>query len=425
LSAVLESRRITQQEADGRAPAEAGYWTQIDGLRAIAFLLVFISHLGGIAPAVAGSFMNKLANCGWVGVDLFFVISGFLITALLVREKEKYGEISFKQFYLRRALRILPVYYLVLFIACIAVPIFGVPGAPKWNNVAPFFWPVLVPFLLFVGNYTMAWRAPQLISLQMRKGVNLDCFLAPFWSLCVEEQFYLFWPFLVQKLKSARKMLLTCLGFSLLALVVRFFLQHYAAVHPEIVSRHVLYYSNTICRLDTLMIGAALAITNQYYPAWFAKLGKFGGLFFFAAVGGFTAMVLSGINICDNPAAIVPVMSGVALMFGALLLASLTFQPFGALMAWGPVSHFGRLTYAMYCFHVPVLNEVGKHLHLTGWAASNWWIDWSIKLVVSLTCTYLLALLSWHLMEKHCMQLRKVLHKHIDKKRPAPVLETV
>jgi peptidoglycan/LPS O-acetylase OafA/YrhL len=118
-------------------------------------------------------------------------------------------------------------------------------------------------------------------------------------------------------------------------------------------------------------------------------------------------------------------MSGVALIFGALLLAALTFQPFGAVMAWGPVAHFGRLTYAMYCFHVPVLNELGKHLHLPLWAASNWWIDWSIKFVISLSCTYLLALLSWHLMEKRCMQLRKVLHKHMSKKPQAPVLEAV
>jgi peptidoglycan/LPS O-acetylase OafA/YrhL len=410
LSLVLDAPHVDEQKRTADGSGETGYWAPIDGLRAIAFLLVFTSHLGGDAPAAPGTFMNRLSNAGWVGVDLFFVISGFLITALLLREKVKTGSINFKQFYLRRSLRILPVYYLVLFIACFGVPIFGVAGAPKWANFAPFFWPVLVPFLFFFGNYTMAWRAPQLLSLQLRKGVNLQPLLNPFWSLCVEEQFYLFWPFLVQKIKAARTMLLTCLGFSVLALAVRYFLQHFGATHPEIPSSHVLYYSNTVCRLDTLMAGAALAITNQYYPKTFAKLSRLGGLFFLLAVCGFALFVQSGINICTNPPEIVPIMSGIALIFGFLLLSSLSFRPFSAVMAWGPIAHFGRLTYAMYCFHVPVLNEVGKLWHLTGLPTSNWWADWTMKFVVSLGITYLLSLLSWHLMEKRCMQLRKVLH---------------
>lgn len=414
MTLLLDAPQSTQHERAKQSQADAGYWKPIDGLRAIAFLLVFISHLGGIAPFPAGTFMNKLANCGWVGVDLFFVISGFLITALLLREKEKYGSISFKQFYLRRALRILPVYYLVLFIACFAVPMFGVADAPRWNGAAAFFWPVFVPFLFFFGNYTMAWRRPQIVSLEMRKGVNLDTFLSPFWSLCVEEQFYLCWPFLVSKLKSAKALLLTCLSLTALAVVIRQVLYVYATTHPDVIAGHMLYYTNTVCRLDTLMIGAAIAVTHQYFPTWFGGLKRLGPLFFLLSVGAFGMMVHSGINICENPVGIVPVMSGVAFMFGSLLLASLFFQPFGWLMSSAPIAHFGRLTYAMYCFHVPVLNEVGKHLHLTGWASAPY-VDWTIKLIISLACTYLLALLSWHLMEKRCMELRKVLHKRMSR----------
>ena len=97
---------------------QSKYWNQLDGLRAIAFLAVFFYHLGP-PPNVQGFVIACLARVfswGWAGVDLFFVLSGFLVTSLLLQERCKYGRIAFKLFFVRRALRIWPLYYLSLFI---------------------------------------------------------------------------------------------------------------------------------------------------------------------------------------------------------------------------------------------------------------------------------------------------------------------
>ncbi|MBA4077933.1 MAG: hypothetical protein C0508_23090, partial [Cyanobacteria bacterium PR.023] len=111
----------------------APYWPQLDGLRSLAFLLVFLHHLGRVADAERAALGSAIAPAlptldaicawGWVGVDVFFSLSGFLITHLLLAEKGRFNSISFKQFFARRALRIWPVYYLVLLFACVVVPL--------------------------------------------------------------------------------------------------------------------------------------------------------------------------------------------------------------------------------------------------------------------------------------------------------------
>src|ERR1700677_4866620 len=94
--------------------AKVVYWPELDGLRALAFLLVFLSHCPPCASGPFLSVVNNYCAWGWVGVDLFFVLSGFLITYLLIKEKFSFGSISIVNFYKRRALRIWPLYFLML-----------------------------------------------------------------------------------------------------------------------------------------------------------------------------------------------------------------------------------------------------------------------------------------------------------------------
>jgi len=168
---------------------------EIQGLRAVAATLVLIFHA-------------KFISGGFIGVDIFYVISGFLITGLLLKEFNTTGRISLKVFYLRRSKRLLPTSFLVLFVTAL------------------FAWLVLPPIsrgsigrdliatTLYISNYLFAWW--------QNDYQNLSATPSPFihyWSLAVEEQFYLFWPLFIialAKLKSARKFLI---GFSTVTIV--------------------------------------------------------------------------------------------------------------------------------------------------------------------------------------------------------------
>src|SRR5262245_31947257 len=143
---------------------------QLDGLRALAFLAVYLNH-------------SIYLPMAWAGVDLFFVLSGFLITNILLTAKEQHSENYFRNFYTRRANTILPPYFMVLG----AVALFASAGI-HWSAI---WW----HFLLFMQNFSVAF--------EMGVGV-----LNPYWSLAVEEQYYLVWPLLVfflprQHLKAA------------------------------------------------------------------------------------------------------------------------------------------------------------------------------------------------------------------------------
>ena len=142
---------------------------QVDYIRAIASLAVAIFHLGGVAPPVL--------NYGWLGVEMFFVLSGFLITGILLNTKKTSN--YFKNFYMRRTLRIFPLYFGYLLLYQASFRHLNLPGEVEYEKIAselPWMW-------LYASNL--------LISI---KGNFITASLNHFWSLAVEEQFYLFWP---------------------------------------------------------------------------------------------------------------------------------------------------------------------------------------------------------------------------------------
>ena len=151
---------------------------QLDGLRAIAILLVLATHFwsypAGFEP------INRLARAGWVGVDLFFVLSGFLITRILLdaRDSARY----YRDFFARRILRIFPLYYALLGVVFILLPLHGT--SPELQAVVRE-WPL---YLGYVANLALVLHGWQLFPLDIT------------WSLAVEEQFYILWPFVVRRL---------------------------------------------------------------------------------------------------------------------------------------------------------------------------------------------------------------------------------
>jgi peptidoglycan/LPS O-acetylase OafA/YrhL len=224
-----------------------GRITQLDGLRACAILAVFLSH----------AFKIRML---WIGVDLFFVLSGFLITGILVDLKHKDLKGYFAHFYERRARRILPPYVMLLIVVSL---VFGTSWAVNW--------------FLYLGltNYVVLFPGPSFMPFN------------PLWSLGVEEQFYLVWPFLVYFLSEKKLPYVLC-GLLVLAPIFRVLAIPYDHTHQMV-------YMGTPFRMDCLAMGSLLtfvwrskgeAIRKYGYlglipvaltPIVMIRLSKFGG----------------------------------------------------------------------------------------------------------------------------------------------------
>jgi peptidoglycan/LPS O-acetylase OafA/YrhL len=228
------------------------FFENLDVLRFLAAFIVLISHAyeGWIAWYGKPGFMTKsddptqfstlgshldigLINGGF-GVDIFFMISGFLITFILLKEKEKFGKINISKFFVRRSLRIWPAYFLIIAIAPLCV------------KMANFGEPSYLPNLLFYNNFHTIWT-----------GVWEYPF-AHLWSICVEEHFYLFWPFIIAFIpeKYLKNTFITFIFISILSRISFSILGYY-----KIIENHNLYIDlHTISKIDVLVLGAFYAL---------------------------------------------------------------------------------------------------------------------------------------------------------------------
>ena len=241
------------------------YFPALDGLRFAAFGLVYLFHRGipqvasaldsvsrridkrlptkGVAPWSLG---DSVLNNGWVGVQLFFILSGFLIATLLLREESRLGRIDLRAFWMRRILRIWPLYYLTVAITFFALPwLDGTWGSASTRSL----WSQhLAPFLLFGGNWSMGLIGP----------VPYDA-ISILWSVCVEEQFYLFCPLLIAFVPAKGRIPLV-VALMILGVVGR------AATAMALERRLVtpiLFQFSTITQLDTLLAGVLLALVRE------------------------------------------------------------------------------------------------------------------------------------------------------------------
>ena len=175
-------QRPSQPEA-----AERIYFPELDGLRFVAFMMVYLFH-GGVPQPIVSQLIGRraavaLRENGGFGVQLFFILSGYLIATLLLREEARYGRISLRAFWIRRILRIWPLYYLVIAIGFGLIP--AIEGQIMTQGYRSLLRIHLIPFLAFLGNWSMALVTP------------LPDWLSILWSVCVEEQFYLIVPLLM------------------------------------------------------------------------------------------------------------------------------------------------------------------------------------------------------------------------------------
>jgi peptidoglycan/LPS O-acetylase OafA/YrhL len=234
-------------EATVPQPQNKQFYPALDGFRACAVLMVFAQHY-------ILSMMNGLWQWGWAGVDFFFVLSGFLITGILFDTRESTHR--FRNFYIRRTLRIFPLYYGVLLVLFVLTPLL------HWDwNVTWIYWPFyLENYVRFIYVHAFAQSGGQLESLTSTV-VFLDrpirLYLGHFWSLGVEEQFYLVWPFVVFAVKDRVKLRNICLAVVIAMPLIRLVV---ALRLSSVFQSMEFFYRLTPFRLDALLLGGLLAL---------------------------------------------------------------------------------------------------------------------------------------------------------------------
>jgi peptidoglycan/LPS O-acetylase OafA/YrhL len=353
--------------------------------------------------------INCVICSGLVGVDLFFVLSGFLITSLLIKEKSEFGNISFRLFFTRRMLRIWPLYYTTLVSSVVIVTLFAMFGNASRDCVFSQLWiNQFLPLALFVGNFSFIFNEQSLLTFCKLIDFPIYTLLLPFWSLCIEEQFYIFWPLTI-KLAPTLKTLVFGLCAAIVGTVfVRILLQALSSHIAGLSAPVHFYYFNTFSHLDPILIGCLLSISFYTRPQSF-QIFKKHGIFVFAALslGAFFLFRSMPMHILTNSPRMVWDMFFTAILCATTLALVLVWQPAKRLFSHPILINIGRLTFAMYVFHDLVLTLIGNMLPDVVPPSTTLTGVWLIKILLAYPCTYLLALISWKLLEKRFLNLRK------------------
>jgi len=358
----------------------------LDGIRGLAVLTVMMSHFERFLPnAAAVAPLKTLFAYGWSGVDLFFVLSGFLITGILMQTKTSLN--YFRSFYARRVLRIFPIYYatLVVVFAVIAI-VPGIQNVPPADQRWTYF--------AYLENWIPLWT-----------GAWPPNVLGHFWSLAVEEQFYLVWPLCVLLL-TQRGVLRAAVALSLVALALRCIWVAHSGATPAV----MLW---TLPRMDSLLVGAIAAV---FFARGQWKDGRMLTGICLTSLGAFAAGVVATAW-GKEPAASFGFVSTIgytllAVGFGALVLGAAYGDGRPGLVQrvfrerW--LSLVGKYSYGMYVYHVPLLGicELVIYRHLPQALRDD--PAFGLAYVAFLTVgTYAVAAISFRFVEAPILRLKR------------------
>lgn len=384
---------------------KTNYWPQLDGLRTLAFLLVFVHHHGSPAnlPEPTKTVLGKLAEWGWLGVDLFFILSAFLVTHLLCTERKLCGEISLSKFYARRALRIWPLYFLVLTVTCFIYPLFAPHKASHLYGA--MLQHIVTPLYLFTGNFALPWNFGIIDQYAKASGLEFYVFvtvLGPFWSLCIEEQFYLLWGAGVRLGGSLKKLIVAASVLLAIGFLARFVLLSWS--RGAVTS--TCYYMNSFWHLETIMCGALLAMVLIAKPDWSKPLrrGPLPLALFVACLTTFLGVLVCAPSIHSWEYSLAPLMSLLSVVGTLFLALALSWRPLKTVLSHSWLVYVGKLTFGMYVLHFFVMwlakNTLG--LGIIGWHGVG-------SLVVCFLLTLCAAIVSWRVLEKPMNDLRRSL----------------
>lgn len=320
---------------------------ELDSLRFMAFLSVFLGH------AFPGSWLSRTSG---FGVDLFFALSAYLITELLLRERESYGQVQVKAFLIRRILRIWPLYFGMLGLAFVLRKPLQLPLAQ------------LGIFAVFLGNFAQ-------VLLQSAIGSPV---IGGLWTVSIEEQFYLSWPFVMRRL-SRRDIVWFAVCLFLLCALSR------ALVLLCVSGRAggLLIVQGTFCRIDAIAVGLAISAwgfrLRHQWTLPYAAAVVFAGWWMYGLGPGLGSIL---------GAVFAPSIVGIAC--GGLLLSAMN-TPW---MRWTPLCYLGRISYGLYVFHGPCL-LIAKLIHAP------------VVPIVGLLLTLGVAALSYQYFERPFLSLKQ------------------
>lgn len=357
----------------------SSYLPELDILRFFAFFAVFIHHS---LPHSIESYQGKLAPLAeWIassviagrfGVDLFFALSAFLITRLLIKESDKIGTIDAKSFYLRRILRIFPLYYFFIFLTIFVLPR-SLAGEPLG-----FFH--TIGYILFAANWSCVFFGLP------------DSSATALWSVSIEEQFYLAFPFLVMYL-GVKRLNSLAVAFLIVAFTVRFVLFFSDASATA-------FACNTFSRLDPIAVGilmATLMCANRLKPV---KTFSIKCLMLFLGIGGFI-FVTKFFDWAGSGAFFLYPIG--ALSSGLIIWSFINYER-KEMKKSNVLIYLGRISYGLYVFHLLAIRMALISFSYLS-IAEKYFTVW--KFVIGLTITIIMATISYILLEKPFLNMKK------------------
>lgn len=354
------------------------YFPNLDGLRFFAFFSVFLAHaFYSENELIVNTTLYQLIitqnKVGTLGVNFFFVLSGFLITYLLILERDKTGSINLKKFYMRRVLRIWPLYYTIVVIGYFLFPIAKQVVAGEYVQESNLTW-----YIFFVSN--LLKEQPQ------------SAILGILWSIAVEEQFYLVWPLLVKAFPRKHFDSLF-IGIIILSAIFRqFYLQD-------------VYSHSLSCMSDLAMGGwiAHKALQKSSLIQWIERLNKVTiGLLYLI---GFSIVITKAIWTSYEPLYTHSRLF-FSIFFGFIILEqNYARNSIVKVGQFGVLTKLGRLTYGLYMIHFIAIYIVIYALRYLGFDNSIFNTVF-VSPLISLTLSLVLAQLSFKILEQPFLRLK-------------------
>ena len=342
---------------------ERAYFPELDSLRFFAFLMVFGFHhglpdlggwirdilamtidlpililfgRGGIGNRLGPAVDHALSRNGWIGVNLFFTLSGFIITRLLLREELQYGRIDWSAFWVRRILRIWPLYYLIFLIGFL-----GLPFSDRIHGIG-LSSPQMPWFGLFLGNWSMIHFGP----------IGSDI-LSILWSVCVEEQFYIFIPMVIAILGTRGRWIFAISGI-LIAI-----LQRISLARSGVEQYQITY--NSVAQMDSILAGVLLALALNHEPIrnTIVHLTRKYLVWLILPV----TLFLITRNHLGHEIVLRQVVDPVAIWLVAvvwIMVAAAGSPRFSKILSWPAFVGAGKISYGLYMWHEILLSLFGS-----------------------------------------------------------------
>ena len=335
-----------------------GYMPYLDGLRGIAILLVILLHAG--VPFIKG---------GWIGVDIFFVLSGYLITSLLMREHDRTGRINLWHFYMRRVLRLLPA--VVVLLTVFSVVVYLKAGVWPFKSVGYV--------LFYVANWVRAF------------GWSIADPVSHCWSLSIEEQFYFIWPLLFMVMAMLRMPFRMMAWIAVAGVITCAAWRGWMQFHGVPPAR---IYFGLDTRADALLIGCTLALADiRLNP------GRLLATLTIASLG-----LITYIAIDERMTAPWLLYGGYSLvgLASAVLIVELRDNPYAPLRkitTWTPLVNLGKISYGVYLWHFAIMTWMNPLVEGNPYR-------WPLKLFVGGGISLAIAILSYKLIEMPFLKLK-------------------